>query len=335
MIDILTWNWIGVIFTIFIAMYIINFAAWKLEDQLSIIWKKLKISPDIRWATFDAISSSLPEFLTAMIWLIILWEKWLEIWIWTISWSAIFNILIIPFCSLLVYKWSKIIVSKTAIKRDVLFYILAIIILLTGLYTGQLLITSLCLISLYISYLLRLYSSYKKSKNISWIKKEIEKEYLEVVNESVSIVTIIYSLILIYIAVEFSIHSAEFIWEALDIPTLIMALILLAWITSIPDTFLSIKASQKWDIDASLSNAVWSNIFDICIWLWLPILIWIWFMGLNPVVNFNENLTIFWFLFLSVVLYTCIMLSKIIKKGYWYYLLALYILFIGFLIYII
>lgn len=329
----LTWNWIWVIITLSLVMLLLNFATWKLEEQLSVVWKKIKIPTSVRWATLDAISSSLPEFLTAMIALILLKEKWLEIWIWTISGSAIFNILIIPFFALLFFKWKNIIkISKSWINRDVFFYILSIIIFLIWLYLNKLFIMWFILVFLYFWYLFVLYFESKTHKIIN--AKSVKESYEEVKNKKISYITIIYTLVFIYIWVELSVHSAQFIWNSLWISNLIVALVLLSAITSIPDTLLSVKAAKKWDIDASLSNAVGSNIFDICIGLWLPILIWIWFMWLKPLVNFWENFPIFIFLILSVLVYLLILSFKKITKKSGYFLIFMYLIFIGYLIYV-
>lgn len=333
LIHLLTWNWIGVIITLIWVMLLLNFATWKLEDQLSVVWKKLKMPASVRWATFDAVSSSLPEFLTAMIALILLKEKWLEVWIWTISWSAIFNILIIPFFALLFYKWKWLIkVSKWWINRDVLFYVMSIVIFLVWLYLNQLFIMWFVLIALYWFYLATLLIESRKHKNENI--KEANDSYIEVKDIKISYFTIFYTLVLIYIWVELSVYSAQFIGTALWISTLVVALVLLAAITSIPDTLLSVKASQKGDIDASLSNAVWSNIFDICIALWLPIVIGIWFMWLDPQVDFSENFPIFVFLLVSVFVYLGVLSMKKITKKSWYILVSLYLIFIWYLVYI-
>jgi len=332
-INLLTHNWTWVIIILIWVMFLLNFATWKLEEELSIIWKKIKIPASVRWATFDAISSSLPEFLTALIGLILLREKGIEVWIWTISGSAIFNILVIPFFALLVYKNSWIIkVSKSWIKRDSIFYIISIIIFLAWIYYNELFLMWVVLIILYSFYITVLYFSSKKHKQKNL--DEIIQNFNEVKNKKINYFTIIYSLFLIYIWVELSIKSAEFIWETLWISTLVMSLFLLAWITSIPDTFLSVKASQKWDIDASLSNAVWSNIFDICIWLWVPIMIWIWLMWLKPKVNFSEQIPIFWFLIFSVVIYYLVLNIKKLNKNYSYILWFFYFIFVWYLVYI-
>jgi len=324
-------NWITAILIIWSSMLLINYASWKLEDELNILWKKLKIHPSIRWATFDAISSSLPEFITAMMWLILLKEAWIEIWLGTISWSAIFNILIIPFCSLLVYKGTKIVVSRKWIKRDVVFYLISIMVLLIGLFTWELFIMWFSLISVYMIYLIYLY----KNRHWSSDKKQIEKDAKSVKGNKVSYFTILIALILTFIAVHWAINAAQFVGINLWIPTIIVALVLLAWITSIPDTFLSMKSAQKGDIDASLSNAVGSNIFDVCIWLWVPIVIWIGIMWLDPKVDFFTNIPIFIFLVVSVFVYLFVLLSKKITKKSWYLLLFMYIMFIVLLYFLI
>jgi len=71
----ITYNWWSVIISLLFIMYLLNFWTWILEEQLSVIWKKLKIPNSVRWATFDAASSSLPEFLTSLTGLMILKEK--------------------------------------------------------------------------------------------------------------------------------------------------------------------------------------------------------------------------------------------------------------------
>ncbi len=59
--------------------------------------------------------------------------------------------------------------------------------------------------------------------------------------------------------------------RALDVPAYFTAVILAAGATSIPDTVISIKNALKGDYDDAVSNAVGSNIFDICVALGLPL----------------------------------------------------------------
>jgi cation:H+ antiporter len=66
-------------------------------------------------------------------------------------------------------------------------------------------------------------------------------------------------------AVEASAHG-------LGVQPYFTAVILAAAATSVPDTVLSMKDAVKGDYDDAVSNAVGSNIFDICICLGLPLL---------------------------------------------------------------
>jgi len=327
----ITTNWFSVIVSLIIIMLILNYATTILEEQLSVIWKKLRIPASVRWATFDAVSSSLPEFLTSLVWLILLGNAWLEVGIWTIWGSAIFNILIIPAFVLIFYKWAKSIKVETSwVKRDTIFYTISIFVLLSWIYFHQLTLMWIALIILYSFYVYYLYKSSLKHRELNF--KEVEDAFESVKNKKVFYIKIIFALLLIYLGVEASVTAATWIWTQLHISNLIISLILLAAITSIPDTLLSVKASKKWDIDAGLSNAVWSNIFDICIWLGLPIIIWTTTMGLDPKVDFNSQIWIFGFLFFSTIIYFVLLNSKSIKKNYWIILIWLYIMFIVYLV---
>lgn len=326
-------NWITVIFSFLAVMLVLNFATWKLEEELVVIWKKMKLPDWVRWWTFDAISSSLPELLTVMVWLMSFWAAWLEIWIWTVSGSAIFNILIIPFFSILLYKWvKKISPEKSWINRDSIFYLFSVCVFLLWLYFWELLLMSLALIAIYVWYLFALYFDAQKNKKKN--EELVNEAYDEVKNVKISYLTILYALILVYLWVEVAVVCASFVWENLWISALVVSLVILAAVTSIPDTLLSVKSAKKWMINASLSNAVWSNIFDICIWLWLPIFIWITFMWLDPKVDFAQNAPIFLFLITSVIFYFWILQKKNISKKDSIWFLAFYLIFIGYLVYI-
>lgn len=327
----ITTNWFTVIISLILIMIILNYATWVLEKEISTIWKKLKILPSVRWAIFDASMSSLPEFLTALVWLFILWEKWLEVGTWTIWGSALFNILIIPAAVLLAYNWKKPIkIDPSSIKRDSIFYFLSIIVILVWLYFNQLKITSIALITVYVSYIFYLYKQSLNHRN--QYKESIEKDYENVKNIKISYLKIFIWLAIVYLGVEVAVSAAEWMWKELHVSTFIISLVVLAGITSIPDTMLSIKASNKWDVDAWFSNAVGSNIFDICIWLWVPMFIWTFFMWLHPVINFKDNFYLFMFVILATIIYLIVLNLNNISKKTWYALLILYILIIIYII---
>jgi len=224
----------------------------------------------------------------------------------------------------------KIAPEKSWINRDSIFYLFSVCIFLLWLYFWELMYMSIALISIYVWYLFALYFETKKNKKKN--EELVNKAYNEVKNTKIWYFTIWYALLLVYLWVEIAVVCATFVWENLWISALVVSLVILAAVTSIPDTLLSVKSAKKWMINASLSNAVWSNIFDICIWLWVPILVWILFMWLDPKVDFAQNAPIFLFLITSVVFYFWILQKKEIKKLDSIWFLGFYLVFIGYLV---
>ena len=314
------------IVSILLVFLLVYYATLILSKEFSIIWDKLKLSPWIKWATFDAIWWSIPEFFTAIVSIIILGKKWLEIWIWTIWWSAIFNILMISFFAIVFYKKNKIKkFSKYDIKRDTIFFIISILILFFWINNNLYFLTSIFLIITYLVYLYFL----RKQNNIyiSMHKHRIKKHYKNVKNIKVNFLKILLAFVILYFWVELSIHSVVYLSNYYWISHFVTSLILLAIITSSPDLLLWIRTSREGRIDSSFWNAVWSNIFNICIWLGIPILI-----GLLLGINFNNSFFIDYHILIFLILSSLIFLylgfkKKILKKD-WYILLLTYIIFI-------
>ncbi len=327
----LTWNWIWSITSLLFAIFIVYYVSIKLSEQLNLIWKKLKLSPWIRWATFDAIWWSLPELLVWIIALFILWNKWLEVWVWTIGGSAIYNILIIPFLSALFYKKNKIKKnSLNEVNKDIIFFIITIFILVIGLFTWELFILWISLILFYIIYIFVLFHDNKIYRKDH--KHKLKKSFKKVKNNKVNIIWIIIYLFILYIIIDISVRSILFIGSEMWISNFVISLILLAILTSSPDTILWIKASEKWKFSSSLWNAVWSNIFNICIGLGLPLLIWVSILWLHPKIDFSSMLPIFWFLVLATFIYMIIIHINKLKKIYFSVFLITYFSFIWYLL---
>ena len=57
----------------------------------------------------------------------------------------------------------------------------------------------------------------------------------------------------------------------LDIPILFVAVILASAATSVPDTVISVRDAKQGNYNDAISNALGSNIFDICFALGLPL----------------------------------------------------------------
>lgn len=70
------------------------------------------------------------------------------------------------------------------------------------------------------------------------------------------------------------VFAAESLSHILNVPIYIVAVLLTASATSVPDTVISIRDAQKGNYDDAISNALGSNIFDITFALGFPLLIY-------------------------------------------------------------
>ena len=307
--------------------YVINRFSNLLGNALHKLEAKLHIPKSVRGATFDAISSSLPELVTALI-AILVYKKFDDIGIPTVAGSGIFNILLIPMFVLLFYKGKQKImqIDHKVLKRDIFFYIGALIIFFSFVAYGQLNVwTGVVLLAWYIFYALVLYKQTQNfQNNHDETKTEIKDSYLKLALISLS------SLLVIWFAIDSIIFSAITISHTLHIPEYIIALIILAACTSIPDTLLSIKSARKGDMEGSLANAIGSNIFDVTVCLGLPLIIYF-----KPIeINLGENLYLFVFLILSMLVTALVLLQK---KGFQkrdaFFMGLAYLVFLGYVVY--
>jgi cation:H+ antiporter len=74
----------------------------------------------------------------------------------------------------------------------------------------------------------------------------------------------------------FGAYELPFIGEVhgLDIPVMFVAVILASAATSVPDTIISMKDAQNGNYNDAISNALGSNIFDICFALGFPLFLY-------------------------------------------------------------
>ena len=331
---------IGIAIPVLIFMsWIVSVASDKLGDVLHILGIKLRIPTTVRGATFDAISSSFPEFVTAMI-AVLVYKEFADVGVPTIAGSGVFNILLIPMASILAFKGKTLTLSveKKHIYRDMIFYSLSIIILAVFVMLGQFtVLTGLILVALYVGYIVYLNKEVKihriKLSEDEIRKEESEDDEEEVVDENISytkiIVTMVIAIAFIWVSIDAIIASASVVADFLNIPKFITSVIIIAAATSIPDTLISVKSARKGDADGAISNAVGSNIFDICIGLGIPMIV----AGSAIPVSASTNAGVLVFLVISMLLTAFILLKKSgVRKSDAYIMFAGYV---GFLIYII
>jgi len=298
-------------------------------ETLEIISKRLKLSSDIAGATFMAVGSSAPELFVAILALFRVQEQQ-SMGAGTIVGSAIFNILVIIGASALV---KQAVLTWQPVIRDLVFYILCILLLLFTFRDGTITLSdALLYLALYIVYLFS-FGFWKKlmpyeiiADNVmaadqadldishqheirqsKWTLKTAPNKILSLFFADLKKrpqllflnfgVSIIFLAILSHFMVEFAVDIAH----SLGLPEVIIALTILAAGTSIPDLMSSIIVARKGQGDMAIANAVGSNIFDIAIGLGLPwIFIILWRGESVQVVTENLDSSIF-LLFATVV----------------------------------
>ncbi|WP_246637566.1 sodium:calcium antiporter [Crassaminicella profunda] len=318
-------NWISniwiAILMLFVAAWVINEASDKLGDVLHVLGLKLNIPNSVRGATFDAVASSFPEFSTAMV-AVIIYKEFADIGVPTIAGSGIFNVLLIPMLSIFAYQGTdKLKADRSGVYRDMVFYTISILTLVGTTYVGKFSPASgMVLICIYIGYIITLYYQTKRYRENLTLGEQIavtaelqhelkeegeDEDFIDMPYSKIFGVIVITSALL-WVSCDAIVKSALVISSTLNIPTMLVSVIILAACTSIPDTLLSVKSAKMGDADGAVSNAVGSNIFDICICLGVPMVI----AGKDIPVNFGDNIMIFGFLLLSMITTAVLLLKK-------------------------
>ena len=124
-------------------------------------------------------------------------------------------------------------------------------------------------------------------------------------------------------------------FNGLNIPVMFVALILASAASSFPDTIISIKDAKRGQYDDAISNALGSNIFDICFALGFPLFIFTIIKGpihMPPeIVDLSSELRfLLWLLtVLAVVIFTS---GDYFGKRKSYLLLSIYVLFVLYIV---
>lgn len=124
-------------------------------------------------------------------------------------------------------------------------------------------------------------------------------------------------------------------FNGLGIPLMFVALVLASAASSFPDTIISIKDAQRGQYDDAISNALGSNIFDVCFALGFPLFIFCIIHGpihMPPeIVDLSSELR-FLLLLLTIIAVVIFTSTKYIGKLKAFMLLVIYFLFIAYII---
>lgn len=326
-------------------------------QSLEAISRKLKLSPDVAGATFMAIGSSAPELFTSLIALTKIGSE--NIGAGAIVGSAIFNILVIVGISAVV---ATAYLNWRPVFRDLIFYIISILILLFTFRDGRITLPEVGLyLGTYLVYLVILafwskwfpplpeedtevtvsepHTRQLESSNGGFIKsiKHAIDRLFDMIFPSRERYVLVFLLSVLLIGglswclVELAILLAR----ALSISEVIIALTVLAAGTSVPDLLSSVIVARKGKGDMAVSNAVGSNIFDILIGLGVPWMLYLNLAGKELEVKTENLISSVLLLFFTVIALLALLAAQKFRIGRWsgLFLIALYIGYLVFAIY--
>lgn len=301
------------------------------------IAKKLKLSDDIAWATLMSIATSAPEISTALIALFFSSTAAANpaLWLWTIVWSALFQILVV--------LWFVGIVRKSQLKwrpivRDMVVYLIAVS-LLFFLVSDDLLtiwdwLILLATYGLYIVFLLRWNKKYPSVEHTDAFD-EVEKEAEGVLTKTFAQKNIwgifVASIAAIWLISYYLVLAAESVAGWIGIPSVIIALTVLAGGSSIPELIWSAQVSKEWKGDMAVANAVWSNVFDILVSFGLPLTLYVLITWENISGFAGSQLTWSFYLLLAsvaVVLWLFALRKFLFDKYLWRGLVIAYVVYV-------
>jgi len=342
--------------SIFLAMIVI----WRSSDgfQAASDYLGRNLTEGVRGATINAIGSSMPELFTTLFGLIMLGElDNFAFGMGTTSGSAIFNSMIIPAVVIMAVTLlgitNKVEVSKKVILRDGLGLIFCEFLLMYVIYKNEIdWLDGLILMLTYFVYIIYMFTSMKTAEEISLISNTTQGKgetpilksivYFDFVNiffrKKANALNawslLLFSMGIIGSACVLLINACETIAEGLGIAPYFIAVILASAATSLPDTILSYRDAIKGDYDDAISNALGSNIFDICFALGLPIFAYTLVKGpivmpertLSDVIELQISLII-----LTIVSFYIFYFNKGLKTRHSIYLVGLYVLFVAFI----
>jgi len=291
-------------------------ACSRLEESSHRLAQHYGIPDAVKGSVILAIASSMPELGVAMLAFPVHGD--FELGISAIIGSAIYNILVIPAFS--VYARGRPLKAKrNLIYREAQFYLVSVAVLMlvlslsviyggapptiapggramyTGSFTRTLAIFPLLLYGLYLfiqfEEVKRQRSNHPRHAGIqAW------REWAIVLG----------CILLILVGVEALLRVAIALGDMLQTPTFLWGMTIVAAATSVPDTFVSVRASVMGRSQSSVSNVLGSNVFDLLVAVPLAVMV----TG-TIAVNFTQIVPIMTFLVVATIVMLIFMLRNL------------------------
>ncbi len=275
-----------------VATVVIWWFSDRLEAVAHTIGAHLSMPASVKGAVLYAIPSSFPELATATMAVMARGdEPVFEVGIGTIAGSAVFNLLLIPaFAVIAAVRRAKargermegIRISPHVFLRDGIFYLFVVGaflgVVLTGTFSK---VAAVAFLVLYALYVVILYVDTRRHRAALASAPAVgvdaaggdEDEPMSLPTALAWLVVSVGALgVACYFLVEATIEVSR---EHLDVPPYVVAVILTAAATSIPDLLISVASAKKSGEEAeeAIVNAFSSNIFDVLVCLSIPALL--------------------------------------------------------------
>jgi cation:H+ antiporter len=244
---------------------------WKSSDRLEEASDRIAthygVPEIVKGAVITAIASSFPELSSVVLSTLVHGE--FELGISAITGSAIFNILVIPACAALL--GGRLAANRQLVFKEALFYLIAVAVLLLTLsfaviyfpvpgqpVQGQL-TRGLVMIPIvvYAVYIFIQYQDAKEhaSRDSAVRNGKVHQEWC----------VLVVCMLIVAAGVDLLVRAAINLGSLMGTPSFLWGLTVVAAGTSLPDLFISVKASREGKSITSLSNVLGSNTFDLLI----------------------------------------------------------------------
>jgi cation:H+ antiporter len=324
-VEILFWIFITVVSSV--AVWGGSFWLEESSEQLSDYYDVPYI---VKGAIITAFGSSFPEVSSVVIATILHGE--FNLGVGSVVGSAIFNILVIP-AIVALYSEHKIQVSRKIADKEAKFYMVSIsaiiiVICLSVIYnpvdSTSLLdaeITPYIAVLPLLLYVVYVFDQWQEIKDSDAENDEDNDKNIDVLKN--------WGLLLLSLAVigggiEALVRSVLFFGDITGIPSFIMGAVIVAGVTSVPDTIVSLKQARSGQGEASLANVFGSNTFDLLVAVPAGVI-----LSGGAIVNFSAGIILLSILVaVTIVVFIVIRTDLDIKKREAILLIIIYISFI-------
>ena len=289
-------------------------ACSRLEESTHRLAQHYGIPDAVKGSVLLAVSSSMPELVTAL--LAPLAHQDFELGLSAIIGSAIYNILVIPAFS--VYARGKALqANRDLVYREAQFYLVSVAMLMLilsltviyypgapstvaesgrrifrGEFSRTLAFFPLLLYALY------LFIQFEEVK-----RQRDDNPRVEGISALKEWGVLLGCIVLILMGVEVLLRVAITLGRTLETPTFLWGMTIVAAATSIPDTFVSVRASVMGRTESSVSNVLGSNVFDLLVAVPLGVML----VGAIEV-NFTQIVPMMTFLIIATIVMLVFML---------------------------